>query len=73
MTLMNQKQSIEEQKRAMRLAARNFNSKTRDDVAAAFSFDDIDDPWQNDPLEAEFKRLQTQNALQSLRDKMRNS
>lgn len=72
MTLMNQKQSIDEQKRAMRLAARNFNSQTNSDIDATFSLDDIGDPWQNDPLEEEFKRLQAQNALQALRDKIRN-
>ena len=72
MTLMKQKQSIDEQNRAMRLAARNFNSQTNSDIDATFSLDDIGDPWQNDPLEEEFKRLQPQNALQALRDKIRN-
>lgn len=64
MNLMNQKQTIDAQKRAMRLAARNFGSPSAD-IALP------DDPWQDDPLEDEFKRLQAQNALNDLRNKMK--
>lgn len=68
MNLMNQKQTIDAQKRAMRLAARNFGS-----VSPDISLPDglLADPWQNDPLEDEFKRLQAQNALNNLRNKMK--
>lgn len=70
--LMTERDALTEQKNALRTAARNFNSPSATSLPSLDDFDlGTDDPWRDDPLEAEFKRLQAENALRELRNKMK--